>query len=116
MERTLKYGGKLLGACKGSKEFVKENLHEKFNNLDTKKTSLINHPIKKNRYLLMKYCFIAKLNYIFRTKTPSESEFLLPLFNDMQYEITSSIFTTNPTFIHPQKREFLRNITKLSGM
>ena len=34
----------------------------------------------------------------------------------MQYEITLSLFTTNPNSIHPQKREFLRNITKLSGM
>ena len=115
-ERTVKYGGRLLGAYIGSNEFVRENLQKKFNTLNIEKQNLINHPNRKNRFLLTKFCFIAKLNYIFRTQTPNESEFLLPLFNDMQYEITLSLFTTNPNSIHPQKREFLRNITKLSGM
>ena len=98
----MKYGGKSLGAYIGSREFVKDNLQKKFNILNIEKDNLINHPNRKNRFLLTKYCFIAKLNYIFRTQTPIESEFLLPLFNDMQYEITLSLFTTNSYSIHPQ--------------
>ena len=59
---------------------------------------------------------LLKSDFFFRVGRALKYMFLLPLFNDMQYEITLSLFTTNPNSIHPQKREFLRNITKLSGM
>jgi hypothetical protein len=58
----MKYGGKLLGVYIESMEFVKENLQKKFNSLNIEIENLINHPYRKNRFLLTKYCFIAKLN------------------------------------------------------
>ena len=69
-QRKIAYGVKLLGAFLGDSEYIKNNLYKKITTLNKEKQNIIKYPHVKNRYLLTKFCFIAKFNYIFRTQYP----------------------------------------------
>jgi hypothetical protein len=113
-ERKVEYGVKLLGAFLGDSEYIKKNLYKKISTLNKEKHNLIKYPHVKNRYLLTKFCFIAKFNYIFRTQYPWHTEHLLPAFDELQGDIALSLFNEDIDHYDENITNFVGEATKLS--
>ena len=82
--------------------------------LNKEKQNLIKYPHVKNRYLLTKFCFIAKFNYIFRTQYPWHTEDLLPAFDELQGDIALSLFNEDIDHYDENITNFVGEATKLS--
>jgi hypothetical protein len=109
--REENFGFKLLGAFIGSTKYIQQNLLKKTELLHIKKHNLINYPYIKNRYLLIKFCFISKFNYIFKTQYPQHTNPLIDTFENMQRELTESLFQKD---FNNQEAHYVNEITKFS--
>ena len=87
---------------------------KKITTLNKEKKNIIKYPHVKNRYLLTKFCFIAKFNYIFRTQYPWDTQCLLPAFDEMQGEIALSLFNEDLDHFDEDMTMFVGEATKLS--
>ena len=104
----------MLGAFLGDSEYIKNNLHKKITQLNKEKKNIIKYPHIKNRYLLTKFCFIAKFNYIFRTQYPWDTQSFLNSFDEMQGEIALSLFNEDLDHFEEDMTMFVGEATKLS--
>ena len=77
---ALIYGAKVLGSYVGSDDFIVESLRQKLSKLEKQADNIINKvDAKQIQFLLLRWCFSQKVNYLQRTIPPW---FLNPGFNN----------------------------------
>jgi len=87
------YGAKVLGSYIGSSNFIIKMLEIKSNSLSEQASTLASYSNKQNKYLLLKYCFVPKINHLLRTVPPAATYDLCTQFELSKKVVLSSILS-----------------------
>ena len=88
--RSETWGCKVLGAFIGTKEFIKNSLSIKINEIKSLSDDLLKYPNSQARYYIHKYCFNEKINYWLRAQFPDDSKNFLDDFKRIQLSLIAS--------------------------
>lgn len=96
-DAKLDYGASILGSWVGSKAFIRAQLDSQIQDLEVVKSAIQKYPDAQVRFLMLRYCFAAKINYLQRTVPPYLLESLVTSFSRMKKELLCSILGTGLT-------------------
>jgi hypothetical protein len=101
-EQRASYGCKVLGSYIGSSEFVENSLNKKIEELDAECKALSNFSNMQGKFLMLKWSFCQKANFILRTTPPSQTTAFCTAFEKLKKDVLSSILNFTDGAVPPQ--------------